>query len=220
MLPRVLEPEVMDTPGDARDYDRMDHAAVNRLFVSDFLAYCSGPDNPILDVGTGTAQIPIELCRQTATAEVVAIDAAASMLDLARINVAGSGFDRRIRVELADAKRLPYQTRCFGAVISNSIAHHIPEPFAALAEMARVCLKGGVLFVRDLIRPPDEATLAELVETYTSGSNEHQRQLFSDSLRAALTVDEVQALVARLGYPPDTVRRTSDRHWTWSAVVA
>ena len=37
MLSRVLEPEVMDTPEEARDYDSMDHAAVNRLFVTDFL---------------------------------------------------------------------------------------------------------------------------------------------------------------------------------------
>ena len=35
--PRVLEPEVMDTPEEARDYDAMDHAAVNRVFVADFL---------------------------------------------------------------------------------------------------------------------------------------------------------------------------------------
>jgi hypothetical protein len=27
----------MDTPEEARDYDAMDHAAVNRVFVADFL---------------------------------------------------------------------------------------------------------------------------------------------------------------------------------------
>ena len=37
MLPRTLEPEVMDTPDDARDYDAMDHAEVNRLFVDHLL---------------------------------------------------------------------------------------------------------------------------------------------------------------------------------------
>ena len=25
-------------------------------------------------------------------------------------------------------------------------------------------------------------------------------------------------LVGRLGYPPETVQQTSDRHWTWTAV--
>jgi hypothetical protein len=39
--------------------------------------------------------------------------------------------------------------------------------------------------------------------------------MFADSLRAALTPAEVRALVAGLGIDPDTVRRTTDRHWTW-----
>ena len=56
MLPRVLEPEVMDSAEEAHDYDAMDHGTVNRLFVEDFLAGWDG-SNPILDVGTGTAQL-------------------------------------------------------------------------------------------------------------------------------------------------------------------
>ena len=34
-LDRVLEVEVMDTPEESRDYDAMDHATVNRVFVRD-----------------------------------------------------------------------------------------------------------------------------------------------------------------------------------------
>ena len=37
MLTRVLEPEVMDSDQDAREYDAMDHAAVNALFVTELL---------------------------------------------------------------------------------------------------------------------------------------------------------------------------------------
>ena len=37
MLERVLEPEVMDTPEEARDYNVMDHADVNRRFVDDLV---------------------------------------------------------------------------------------------------------------------------------------------------------------------------------------
>ena len=65
MLPRVLEPEVMDTSEEARDYDAMDHSAVNHLFAEEFREVWDG-NGPILDVGTGTAQIPIEICRQYA----------------------------------------------------------------------------------------------------------------------------------------------------------
>ena len=216
MLPRVLEPEVMDTPQEARDYDSMDHQAVNQVFVADFLAFWDG-SNPILDVGTGTAQIPIELCRRAATASVTAIDLAEEMLKVGRENVRRAGLANRLRLERVDAKKMPFHDGSFAAVISNSIVHHIPEPAGVVAEMARVLRRGGFLFVRDLLRPADEATLIALVDTYAAGANDHQRAMFAESLRAALTLDEIRALVALHGFDPKSVQKTTDRHWTWQA---
>jgi ubiquinone/menaquinone biosynthesis C-methylase UbiE len=216
MLPRVLEPEVMDSPREARDYDAMDHAVVNRAFVTDFLAVWDGR-GPILDVGTGTAQIPIELCGRTSAAQVVGIDLAEHMLQVGRLNVSRAGLDGHIRLEAQDAKRLPYPTATFGAVISNSIVHHIPEPRAVLAEMVRLVIPAGLLFVRDLLRPEDDEAVRHLVTCYAGAANAHQQQMFEDSLRAALTLAEIRALIEDLGFPSETVRQTTDRHWTWQA---
>ncbi len=216
MLARVLEPEVMDTAEDARDYDSMDHRAVNAQFAADFLKVWDGR-NRILDVGTGTAQIPIELCRQDARPEVVAIDLAEQMLEIARQNVVQASLTDRIQLTHMDAKGMYYHPGAFSAVISNSIIHHIPEPLSCFTSMHLACALGGVLFVRDLLRPGDRATLSHLVETYAGDANEHQRQLFEQSLHAALTLDEVRAIVGQLGYSPGTVSQSSDRHWTWSA---
>lgn len=216
MLDRILEPEVMDTAEEARDYDRMDHSAVNAAFAVDFLAVWTGR-NPVLDVGTGTAQIPIAIARRSSRIEIVAMDLADHMLALARENVAAAGFVPRIRPEKADAKGFHYPFAYFGAVISNSIVHHIPEPQFCFAEMHRVCVPGGTLFVRDLLRPADRDTLDHLVNTYTAGANDHQRVMFAESLHAALTLDEVRAHVVALGYDASTVEQTTDRHWTWIA---
>jgi ubiquinone/menaquinone biosynthesis C-methylase UbiE len=222
LLVRVLEPEVMDSADDARDYDAMDHGDVNRRFVADFLeaqrAAGIAPNAELLDVGTGTALIPIELCRQNHLARVRAIDLADHMLLLARKNVERQRMMDRITLERIDAKGLPYADSQFPAVISNSIVHHIPEPRAVLAEAIRVLAPGGLVFIRDLARPQDDEQVRRLVEMYAAGCNPHQRQLFEDSLRAALSVDEIRSLVAELGFPANTVRATSDRHWTWSAV--
>lgn len=216
MLPRVLEPEVMDTREEARDYDAMDHGAVNRLFIADFLAIWDGR-NPLLDVGTGTAQIPIKLCRQAPAAQVVAVDLAQEMLRVAEENVRRAGLETRLRLELCNARSLPYADRTFGAVISNSIVHHIREPELVLAEMLRVLQPGGTVFVRDLLRPPDEATVERLVATYAGDANRHQQQMFADSLRAALTLEETRQMVANVGYDPGAVQQITDRHWTWHA---
>ena len=216
MLPRMLEPEVMDSAAEARDYDTMDHAAVNRAFVADFLAVWNGR-NPLLDVGTGTAQIPIELCRQSATARVTAIDLAEQMLRVGQENVRRDGLAERVSLQRCDAKAMPFAAHFFAGVISNSIVHHIPEPAGVFQEMVRVVEHGGQLFVRDLLRPGDEATLKKLVATYAGTANAHQQKMFDDSLRAAFTLEEVRALVAALGFAADTVQQTSDRHWTWKA---
>ncbi|MFO0929972.1 MAG: methyltransferase domain-containing protein [Gemmataceae bacterium] len=194
----------------------MDHSTVNRVFVDDFLAAWDGQGS-VLDVGTGTALIPIELCRRDGRARVVAVDAAAAMLALARRNVEDAGLASVITLDQVDGKRLPYADARFGAVMSNSIIHHIPEPFTVLAEMSRVAAPGGLLFVRDLLRPDDERMLRELVDLHAAGANDHQRQLFADSLHAALSLAEVRELVGRLGFDPAGVQQTTGRHWTWVA---
>ncbi len=216
MLLRILEPEVMDTPEDARDYDAMDHSAVNQAFVADFLLAFPIGFGSILDVGTGTARIPIEIAKQSPLMRIVAIDLAEEMLIVARKNIVDAGFGERIRIELANGRNLQYADDTFSAVVSNSIIHHIPEPFDCLAEIVRVCRPDGCLFVRDLFRPKSLDELQHLVRTYAAGANPQQRQLFSQSLHAALTLEEMQELVGRLGFGAECVQQTSDRHWTFS----
>lgn len=227
MLHRVLEPEVMDSEQDARDYDAMDHTAVNRLFVDDLLAAADAAgvaladesgevSAEMLDVGTGTAQIPIELLARRPDLRLTAIDLAPSMLELGRRNVAAAGLTPHIRLECVDAKALPYPAGSFIAVISNSIVHHIPQPRQVLAEARRVLAEDGLLFVRDLSRPETDDAVRALVERYAADSNDHQRKLFEDSLRASLSLNEVRQLVSELGHDQAGVKQTSDRHWTWT----
>jgi len=113
-----------------------------------------------------------------------------------------------------DAKSLPYADAAFDAVISNSIIHHIPEPRSAFREMVRVLRPGGALFIRDLLRPRDLETLEAIVATYAGQANDRQQRMFHDSLHAALSLDEVRALLRDAGLASDWVGQTSDRHWT------
>jgi len=216
-IPRVLEPEAMDTPEEARDYDAMDHRAVNARFVADFRA-AHGPcrGGAILDVGTGTALIPIALCRADPRARVVGVDLADAMLALARRNVDAAGLGGRIRLERGDGKGLDHAAGSFEAVVANSIVHHLADPGPALAELARMVAPGGTLFVRDLARPSAAEEVARLVAAHAGGESPHARALFEASLRAALTLEEVRGLVRALGLPDGGIAPTSDRHWTWT----
>ena len=80
-----------------------------------------------------------------------------------------------------------------------------------------MCRPGGLIFVRDLLRPESIEELRDLVDQHAEGANDHQRHLFADSLHAALTVEEVREMVAAFGFDAKTVTQTSDRHWTWVA---
>lgn len=215
MIERVLEPELMDTAQDAAEYDSMDHSAVNRQFVLDLLAVLGKPPTYALDVATGTAQIPIELAKAEPAVRQVALDAAGEMILLAEKNVREAGQVDRIVVAIGNARELPFPDGTFDLVYSNSLVHHLADPGPAMAEMVRVCQPGGQLFLRDLCRPDTEEVLQRQVETYAAGATDYQRRLFADSLRAALTLEEVRAEVRELGIEPDQVQMSSDRHWTW-----
>ncbi|HEY1959787.1 MAG TPA: class I SAM-dependent methyltransferase [Polyangiaceae bacterium] len=219
MLPRVLEPEVMDTAQEAADYDAMDNREPNERFATDCLHFARFAN--ALDVGTGTALIPIAMCERAPDVRFVAVDLAEHMLALAKRNVARAGLGARIELQRVDAKRLPFADGAFETVVSNSIVHHVPDPAHALGEMNRVARR--VLFVRDLFRPESDAEVARLVALHggappaePAALERHARQvaLLDASLRAALTIDEVRDLVRSIGIPPTAVSQTSDRHFT------
>ncbi|GEM_PF-510524 len=214
VIERVLEPEVMESVEEARDYNNMDHSAVNIGFVDDLIA-AGFQGGDVLDLGTGTALIPIELAKRGLECRIMAADAAISMLDLARLNVEIASLMDVIQLSQCDAKDMAYSSEMFPWVISNSIVHHIPDPMAVLREAWRVTKRGGWLFFRDLARPGSVLEVDRLVELYTVGCNDHQRQLFRDSLFAALTAQEMGQMVSEFGVKPETVTMTSDRHWTW-----
>jgi SAM-dependent methyltransferase len=238
MLERTLEPEVMDSAEDALEYNRMDHSVVNKKFVDEFLEFlesnqkrlrvASDPafddleDDDIiagfLDVGTGTALIPVELCHRNPEVRIMAIDLAVSMLDIAIHNVDLAGFRNQIQLAQVDAKDSGFEDEMFDAVVSNSIIHHIPEPEKVVSEIIRTTREGGAIFVRDLMRPQTAADVDSLVETYAGQESDYSRRLFGESLHAALSLDEMRQLVASFGVSGETVTATSDRHWTWATI--
>ena len=220
VLSRVPEPEIMDSQEEAIAYDDMDHTLVNGRFVDDLLAAMESSNNgstdvEVLDLGTGTARIPIMLCDATEDLRVFAVDLSVAMLDIARLNIELSPWLERIMLGRCDAKELDLEDNRFDVVMSNSIIHHVPDPQTTFSEAVRVCRSGGLLFFRDLLRPESEHAVHELVETYAGKEAEHARKMFDDSLRSAFSIAEIQNIVNQHGFNADSVSQTTDRHWTW-----
>jgi len=217
-LQRILEPEVMDTLEEALEYDSMDHSQVNEVFCNDFFAARNLTDGvQILDVGTGTAQIPIAMCRRNIGLKITAIDLAESMLTLGNKNIQTARLEDSITLDQVDSKKMPYCDESFDQVISNSIIHHIPNPLECFKEMIRVTKKDGLLFIRDLLRPFSMVELHNIVNLHAGDATPKQKQLFTDSLHASLSLAEVREMVKLFGVEAFTVIQSSNRHWTFTA---
>lgn len=218
-LQRILEAEVMDTMEDALEYDAMDFTEVNTAFAERAVALI--PERAtILDIGTGTARIPILMARRKPSWHITAIDLSGNMLKVGERNVRALGLEKQITLQLVDAKRLPFREGEFDAVVSNSIVHHIPDPTPFFLECKRVLASGGAILIRDLIRPESDQALNELVHRVCAQDTEYQTKLFRDSLHASFTLEEVNRLAASAGLRDVTIYQSSDRHWTLERVAS
>jgi ubiquinone/menaquinone biosynthesis C-methylase UbiE len=210
---RILEPEVMDTWLEATAYDAMDFESVNTAFATDAIDLDPHAIK-ILDVGTGTARIPILMCQQRPQYLITGIDLAQSMLIVGQRNVEEAGLNQRIRLERVDSKQMPYPDLEFDMVVSNSLVHHLPDPLSFFQEIERLVRPGGAILIRDLIRPENDRFVNDLVAKIGGEYDDQQQQLFRDSLKAALTLTEVQELIDRAGLSQVKLSQSSDLHWT------
>ncbi|HEV8147197.1 MAG TPA: methyltransferase domain-containing protein [Bryobacteraceae bacterium] len=215
-LPRILEPEVMSSAEEAGEYDGMDFSATDQLFAERAAQLARGastPVNLIADLGSGNAKIPLAICPLLPGAtRVCAVEMSPEMLAVAARNRARDGV--ALHLVAADAKRVPFADQSVGMVTSNSLVHHIPDPRAVFLEIARIARPGAPILIRDLVRPEDQDALEKLVEALAAHWSPLQRTLFSDSLHAALTLEEVRQLLKECSLSDVNVTQVTDRHWS------
>jgi demethylmenaquinone methyltransferase / 2-methoxy-6-polyprenyl-1,4-benzoquinol methylase len=119
------------------------------------------PTDTVLDVATGTAAVALELVRQK-DCFVVGVDRTPGMLDEGRRRVALAAAARKIRLQEADARSLPFDDGQFDALTFTYLLRYVDDPAATLAELARVVKPGGSIaglefaIPRGLWRPPWE----------------------------------------------------------------
>ena len=101
----------------------------------------------LLDVGCGPGTITAELAALVAPGEVVGIDASAEVV--ARAGELGNSRAPNLRFEVGDVYVLGWPDASFDVVHAHQVLQHLSDPVAALREMRRVLVTGGLLAVRD-----------------------------------------------------------------------
>ena len=124
------------------------------------------------------------------------VDRAPNMIAQARANLA-SVKEAAGRVEFHEdnGNQLAFADETFDFVMCNSVLHHFAAPRNLFAEMARIAKPGAAILVRDLRRP---GALAYPFHVRWHGRRYSgtMYQLYKQSVRAAYTVPELQAMLA------------------------
>lgn len=150
------EVETQDRVADHYELARYRHGfsrAYHEHTLDQLLALAS-PRGAVLDDGCGNGFFLEYLRRHGAPAErYVGIDVSTGMLAHARRRL---GDDAEL--VRADAGRLPFADATFDVVYARGLLHHLPDPSAGAAEIARVLKPGGVVVTLD----PNRSLVSDL----------------------------------------------------------
>lgn len=107
----------------------------------------------VLDVATGTAQIPLALASAPPNGNtIIGLDITPAMLRAGRANVQARGLASRIHLLCASAMEMPLATGVFDLAICGLATHHMQVPHL-LSEIQRILKPGGHLVMADVAAP-------------------------------------------------------------------
>jgi ubiquinone/menaquinone biosynthesis C-methylase UbiE len=213
-MPRVAGSELMDELAQDRgelERSLRDLRAVNRWLggtrvvlhhLADLVRRHPRAEYRILDIATGSGDIPLQVAKwaraEDAQVAIVATDNHPTTLEAARAHTAA---DPAIRVEVADALKLPYADESFDFVLLSTALHHFDDErdcIRVLREMHRVCRIGFI--VNDLARSRPALLGARLLAITFWRTHPVTRHDGPLSVRRSFTPAELRSLAARAGF--------------------
>jgi SAM-dependent methyltransferase len=123
-----------------------------------------------VDSGTGAGTLALALA--PLVREVVGVDIVPELLERARKDA-----PENVTFVEGDATNLPFEIGSFDLACTRRTLHHIAHPEPAIAELARVTVPGGHVFVDDQIAPVDPLAAFELDRFERARDPSHTRTL-------------------------------------------
>lgn len=213
-MQRIPEPELMNEPEQALAYAEADFDEANTLFVDLFVSrFPDFHSGRLLDLGCGPADISLRLAAALPGLLVDGVDGAGEMLKFGRERLAlDPALASRVTLIEGIIPGVELPASQYGALISNSLLHHLHQPDVLWQMISRLAAPGAIVMIMDLFRPPDCDRAASLVECYAHDAPPILQEDFYNSLLAAFTPNEVMEQLARNDLESLQVETVSDRH--------
>ena len=107
----------------------------------------------MLDVATGTADMPMMMMRFLKPDRIVGIDISEGMLSLGKQKIARAGLENSISLMAGDAESIQFPDASFDAVTVAFGVRNFQNLEKGLAEMRRVLKPGGRLVILEFSKP-------------------------------------------------------------------
>jgi SAM-dependent methyltransferase len=147
-------------------------------------------DERAIDSGTGAGTLALALA--PLVREVVGVDIVPELLERARNEAPAN-----VSFVEGDATKLPFEIGSFDLACTRRTLHHIAHPEPAIAELARVTVPGGHVFVDDQIAPVDPLAAFELDRFERARDPSHTRTLPDVDLRQLFEANGLVLIRAR-----------------------
>jgi len=103
----------------------------------------------MLDLGTGPGYLPVEIAKRTPDVSIIGLDLSRNLIRRAMATAHQAGLTSRLRFEVGNAARLPYDADAFDMVISTGMLHSLKNPVSVLLEIKRVLKPGAEAWIYD-----------------------------------------------------------------------
>ena len=82
----------------------------------------------VLDVGTGSGNLPVEIARRAPNLEIIGIDVSRVLIKIATRTAKREGVESAVGFEVGTAYDLRFEDSYFDLVISSGVIHHLKYP--------------------------------------------------------------------------------------------
>lgn len=120
-------------------------------------------NSTILDLGTGTGYVSLEIAKRFKSIKVIGLDIVEKALQANRDKAEKQGINN-ISFISYDGMSFPFEDNFFDIIVTRYALHHFPKIEHTFKELARVIKNGGQLLIAD--PTPNENDITRFVDAY------------------------------------------------------